>query len=73
MKTVECCATPDGRITCELVSDFHYGSTVYQVLIYESNDNIDYRETHRSYPIGNKRKATTIYKQYTNRYLRNKK
>jgi len=73
MKTILSCATPDGKISCELISKSKYGSTVYSVHIYESTNNIDYFETHRSFPIGNKHKANIIYKQYCNRWLRNKR
>lgn len=71
-KTVVSCATPNGRILCELLSSNTYGSTVFDVHVYEANDNYEYHETHRSYPTGSMRKAMITYKQYRNRYLRSK-
>lgn len=71
--TIESCATPDGKMLCELSSEFHYGSTVYSVHIFKANDDFEYNETNRSYPTGSMRKARTTYKQYCNRYLRNRK
>ena len=73
MKTLESRSTPDGKISCELISNQYYGSTVYSVHVYESNDNINYYETRKSFPIGKECKARTIFKQYCNRWLRNKK
>lgn len=72
-QTIESCATTDGKMVCELVTGKHYGATVYTVHVYETDDYIDYTETHCSYPTGNKVKARTLYKKYTNRYLRNRK
>ena len=72
INTIESCATPDGKLLCELLSDFYYGSTVYSVHIFKANDDFEYAEVARSYPTGSFRKATTTYKQYRNRYLRNK-
>ena len=72
MKTIESCATPDGRISCELISKSHYGATVFSVHVYESNDNYEYNEIFRSYQTGDKRKARIIYKQYCNQHLRNR-
>lgn len=72
MKIIESCATPNGRISCELISRPYYGSTVFSVHVYETENGEDYEETHRSYHTGNKVKAKTLYKQYCNRYLRNK-
>ena len=72
MKTIECSATPDGKICCELYSKKNSGSTVYVVHVFETDDYCHYRVTHQSYPTGNKRKAMITYKQYKNRYLRNK-
>ena len=63
-------ATPDGRIFCELQCKFYYGSDVYSVHVYKSDNGIDYSETHRSYPTGNKQKATTTFKKYCGQYLR---
>jgi len=70
--TIESCSTPNGKITCELLSRFNFGSTVFSVHILEADDDYNYCETRRSYPTGSKRKAMTIYKQYCNRYLRSK-
>lgn len=72
-KTIESCATTDGKMVCELMVGKHYGATVYVVHVYETSDYVDYKETHRSYPMGNKVKAKTLYKKYTNIYLRNRK
>lgn len=71
--TIESCATPDGKMVCELLSDFYYGSNVYSVHIYKANDDFEYEEITRSYPTGSIRKANTTYKQYRNQYLRNRK
>ena len=73
MKIIESCSTTDGKILCELLKDFYYGSDVYSVRIYETDDYINYKETHRSYHTGNIVKARTLYKKYKNRWLRNKK
>ena len=73
MATIKSTATPNGKISCELISKPYYGSVVYSVHVYESADNINYKETRRSYPTGSKQKAMTTYKQYCNRYLRCKK
>ena len=70
--TEESCSTPNGRLTCELLREFYYGSKVYSVHVLEANDEYVYKETHRSYPTGNKKKALITYKQYCNMYLRNK-
>lgn len=70
--SVKSCCTPDGKISCELLSHIYYGAPVYSVHIYESADNYEYKETRRSYPTGNMHKANTTYKQYCNKYLRSK-
>jgi len=71
--TIESCSTPNGRVICELISKPNYGSTVYSVHIFEADGDFNYKETHRSYPTGSKRKAISTYKQYKNKYLRNKR
>ena len=72
IKIIESCATPDGRISCELVEKQYYGSNVFTVHVYKTVNGEDYKETHRSYHTGNKTRAKSLYKQYCNRYLRNK-
>ena len=70
--TITSCSTPNGKITCELLSQNKYGSTVFSVHVMEANDDYIYTETHRSYPTGNKRRAMSLYKQFCNKYLRSK-
>jgi hypothetical protein len=69
---INSCATPDGKIFCELSSGYYCGTPVFTVHVLETTDYQDYKEIHRSYPTGNKRKASTIYKQFCNKYLRSK-
>ena len=71
-KTIESMATPDGRVSCELLSNFSIGTTVYSVHVYNANDDYEYQETYRSYPTGSMRKARSLFKQYCNHYLRNR-
>ena len=73
MITIESCSTPNGKISCELIKENQYGADVYSIHVYESLDNYEYKETHASYPVGNLHKAKSTYKQFCNRWLRNKR
>lgn len=71
--TIESSATPDGRKVCELVQKFYYGSNVYSVHVFESDDGCEYKETHRSAHTGKKKTAMTMYKDYCGKYLRQRR
>lgn len=68
-RTIEANARKDGKVAVELIIKFQKGADVYQVFVYETFDGEEYKETHRSYPTGDEKKAMNTYYKYCNKYL----